>query len=96
MLVWVIALGGTVLAVTAIQVAAYYYLVHDDGPTGPVEVDSEPDPTGGTASASDRRRREADRSDDGGRPARRRCSACGTPNAADPVFTFCRNCGEEL
>jgi hypothetical protein len=88
MVVWLLALVVGVIAITAVQVAAYYYLVRDE-PTSTV------DPEAVSVGESDHTRRPVpDR--DGPQSGVCHCSACGAPNDADPVFTFCQNCGDQL
>ena len=88
MVAWLLAVGVGVVAVTAVQVAAYYYLVRDE-PTSAVDAETVPasDPDRGRTTSTDA---------ECGRTEPRRCSECGAPNDADPVFTFCRYCGAQL
>lgn len=94
---WGWAIASVILLVTLVQLLAYYYLVRGGGPS------MLPSSTDGNASPGGPGPREAVAAADDTDPPDlsdpeelRRCSNCGAPNENDSVFTFCRNCGEQL
>jgi ribosomal protein S14 len=94
---WGWAIASAVLVITLVQIVAFYYLLrNDDGRL------SWPSSTGDGASGRSAGLASAD-ADDRDAPTVTddredvtRCSRCGSPNRNDPMFKFCRNCGEEL
>jgi len=85
MVPWLVALVAGVVAVTVLQVAVYYYLLEGQTATGGDDDPGGPDPT------------PTGRPEAEGRTGRTRaCPECGAPNAADGVYTFCRDCGAGL
>lgn len=97
MLVWLGALVLGVVVLTALQVAAYYYLIRDDGHAAARGGRGRPV---GDADADRDRDWDVDldlgRRSDEAAGEHRHCPDCGAPNGADTVYTFCRNCGAEL
>jgi|APHM01.1.fsa_nt_gi hypothetical protein len=90
MTLWPVALVGGVVAITVVQVAAYYYLLGGRRAT----TDGQDGDSGGPGRVS---RVEPAPSGDGTETDRaRRCPDCGAPNGTDTVYTFCHRCGAQL
>ncbi|PSQ17578.1 hypothetical protein BRD00_07725 [Halobacteriales archaeon QS_8_69_26] len=96
---WGWAIASVILLVTLVQLLAYYYLVRGGGPSMlPSSADGNGNASPGGPGRADAVPGAEDRDVAGLGDAEevRRCSNCGAPNESDPVFSFCRNCGDQL
>jgi len=90
-----LAVYAGVIVVLQVLVYLYYRRRSDQGDRGPLTTSvADHDGTPGRQAAGHvSPEGDGPESDD---PNTVQCPQCGAVNAADPVYTYCRNCGGEL